>query len=320
MNLEKFAKPWQAMPSRIICLALEHAQQNTDFDHQLAFLLLDVGVESALKTYLINKKQDVEKIVFSELLKRVGEELHKDNLEIPLDEIEYFHKTRNKLYHQGDGVKPTGENLTNYAMLAKALLKNLLDVDVDETKNQELAQTNRLTLLARIRKNIASLESNSALIVEHLYPKIATQKIVAQLRYIRIDTGPDDESYTPSVRAEFVQQRIDAFNKIIGWELTEEDDYKFIEAVIDNPEQLHAWLAFEKLGNDDWRNDWWNYNSAVDFLEREQGKVTKTDDKRYEGLDIWTNEKAKKVYDWIKTHIPDVEPKGYSWSFRIFID
>ena len=72
MNSGKFAKPWQAMPSRIISLALEHAQQNTDFDHQLAFLLLDVGVESALKTYLINKKTRRRKDFLSRLVETCG--------------------------------------------------------------------------------------------------------------------------------------------------------------------------------------------------------------------------------------------------------
>ena len=38
--------------------------------------------------------------------------------------------------------------------------------------------------------------------------------------------------------------RSDAFNQITGWEFTE-DDYEFIESIIDKPEQLHVWLAFE---------------------------------------------------------------------------
>lgn len=315
MNSEKFAKPWQAMPSRIISLALEHAQQNTDFDHQLAFLLLDVGVESALKTYLINKKQDVEKIIFPDLLKRVGEELHKENSQIPLDEIEYFHKTRNKLYHQGDGVKPTEENLIKYSVLAKTLLKILLDVDLDESNNQELAQATHLQLLlARIRKNIASLESNSALMVELLYPQIAPRKVEAQLRYIRTYTGPDDEFYPPSVRADFVQQRIDAFNKITGWESTE-DDHEFIEYVIDNPEQLHVQLAFKEMNPDHWQKDWTEYKSVVSFLKREQDKISKTDEKRYEEMDKWIMEKAKGVYKWVEAHIHHVTLKDYLIPF-----
>ncbi len=307
MKLENFAKPWQAMPSRIISLALEHAHQNTDFDHQLAFLLLDVGVESALKTYLINKKQDVEKIVFPELLKRVGEELNKDNLEIPLDEIEYFHKTRNKLYHQGDGVKPTDENLAKYANLAKTLVKALLNVELDEPNEQD----SHRKVLSRIRKNIASLEANSALVAEHLYPQIATKKIEAQLRHIRTTTGPDDEAYSPSVRAEFTQQRIDAFNTITGREFTE-DDHKFIESIIDNPEQLYVWLAFEEIENSNWREELMGYRSVVDFLKREENANRKAEGERYEEIDEEIAKKAGSVYGWVKANMSDFTPKEFT--------
>jgi hypothetical protein len=315
MNSEKFAKPWQAMPARIISLALEHAQQNTDFNHQLAFLLLDVGVESALKTYLVNKKQDVEKIVFPDLLKRVGEELHKENLQIPLDEIDYFHKIRNKLYHQGDGVKPTDENLAKYAELAKTLVKALLNVKLDEPNEQD----SHCEVLSRIRKNIASLEANSALIAEHLYPQIATRKIEAQLRHIRTTTGPDDESDPPFTRADFAQQRIDAFNKITGWEFTEYE-LEFIEYVIDNPERLHVQLAFEEMDRDNWHKDWWEYKSVIRFLEYRY-EFSKTDEKRYEEMDKWINEKAKGLYRWVETHIDHVTPKEFiSLIFPLDLD
>jgi hypothetical protein len=320
--MEKFAKPWQAMPSRIISLALVQAKQTTDFDHQLAFLLLDVGVETALKTYLINKKQDVEKIVFPEMLKRVGEELSKDKLQIPLDEIDYFHKTRNKLYHQGDGVKPTGENLTKYADLAKTLLKVLLDVDIDKLPEQELTQPPYYlpyqyptiiefwepSLQSIVGRNIDSLQFNSSLMVEHLYPQIATRKFKAQLHHIRTDTGPDDESYPPLVRVDFWRQRIDAFNKITGWNFTydEDDDYdtgdhELVEYVIDNPEQLHVWLAFQEISGDDWSKDWEQYKRVVDLLKSE------TEAKKYEEILEWTYEKADKVFKWVKEHIPDID-------------
>jgi hypothetical protein len=306
MNLKKFAKPWQAMPSRIISLALVHARQDTDFDQQLAFLLLDVGVEAALKTYLINRKQDVEKIFFPDLLKRVGEELRKDNLNIPLDEIEYFHKTRNKLYHQGDGVKPTEENLEKYAELAKTLVKTLLDVELDEPSEQD----SHRQLLSRIRKNIASLEANSALIAEHLYPYIATRKIEAQLRHIRITTGPDDQSNPPSVRAEFTQQRIDAFNTITGWELSE-DNHELIESIIDNPEQFYVWLAFEEIDKSNWRKEWMEYRSVADFLKREQNASSAAEEGRYEKMDRWVEIRAKSVHGWVKASMSDVSPKEF---------
>ena len=183
---------------------------------------------------------------------------------------------------------------------------------------QDLVQPNHFLILARIRKNIASLESNAPLMVEHLYPQIAARKIEAHLRHIRTDTGPDDMSLQPSVRAKLVQQRIDAFNKITGWDFTE-DDHELIENIIDNPEQLHIWLAFEEISNGNSGKAWIRYKATVNFLELElkDDGIGKMDVKTYDSMEKWTGEKAKSVYDWIKTHIPDVEPKAYAWSFQI---
>jgi hypothetical protein len=176
---------------------------------------------------------------------------------------------------------------------------------------EQTPNTNQYKAVERMRMNIASLESNSVLMVEHLHPQIASRKIEAQLRQIRTDTGPDDESYLPSVRAEFVKQRIDAFNKITGWEFTEDDD-KFIEYTIDNPEQLHVQLAFEEMDKDNWGKDWVEYRSVIGFLKREQDKVGMMDNKSIDEMEKWTSEKAGSVYDWVKTHIPGVMPKDFS--------
>jgi len=311
--MEKFEKPWQAMPSRIISLALRHAEKTTDFDHQLAFLLLDIGVESTLKTYLINRKVDVEKIVFPDLLKLVSGEADKNKLPFPGEEIKYFHNIRNKLYHQGDGVKPTEENLKKYAKIAKELLNTLLDVDVEK---EGFPSQSVHTLLDGVRENIASLHSNSSLLVEHLYPQIALRKIEAQLRYIRTKTGPDNASYPPLVKAEFRHQRIDAFNKITGWEfIYDEDvdyegvgDYVFVEYIIDHPEQLHVWLAFQEINSDDWSEDWEAYKHMTSYIKRCEHTINENmEDKYLEEIWGWTNEKATMVCQWIKSHMPDVE-------------
>src|SRR5258706_12236049 len=117
MTTHEYERPWQVMPAKIIKLALEHAKKDNDFDHQVSFLLLDIGVETALKVYLVNKKQDVEKLNFPTLLGKVKEHLtNRDpNLIQQIEDIGYFHGIRNKLYHQGDGVKPTEDNLKRYS-------------------------------------------------------------------------------------------------------------------------------------------------------------------------------------------------------------
>ncbi len=304
--MERSSKPWHAMPSRIISLALVHAEQDTDFDHHLAFLLLDVGVETTLKAYLIGKKQDVEKIVFPELLKRVGDEISKDRLQVPLDEIDYFHKIRNKLYHQGDGVRPTEENLRKYTEHAKVLLKILLDVDMDKPQENETIKAD-YDLLERIQKNVMSLQSNSSILVEFLYPQITTRKFAAQVKYIKTEYPDVDFGEIYYLEKERELSRIEKFNTLTGWELSG-DAYDFVDYIINNPERLHIWIAFQEL-SDDWRKDWEKYKAVINCLNYQKFDI-KAEYKSYEEIYEWTKEKAGIICDWIHIHIPNVEIEG----------
>jgi len=313
-----YEKPWQSIPSRLISHAIEHTKKNTDFDKIMAYLIIDVGVETIFKVFLEqdgfsefkkanrNAQKDGRELSFHDITETIKLVASQRLQNVKIDESTYFHDKRNKLYHQGAGFSPMQEDLDGYLNLAKRLLQVLIGVDVDKPQEEELVQTNHSRFsLDGIQNNIISLQSNSSIMVEHLYPQIATRKIEAQLRYIRNDTGPDDESYPPSVRAELSQQRIDAVNKIIGREFIE-DDYEFVEYIIDNPERLHVWLAFQEINKDSWSKDWGQYQSAVYFVEHKQVGDSKVDDKRYEEIYKWTHEKANIIYQWVNDHIPHV--------------
>lgn len=44
--------PWQHGPTELIAYAIVHMHRPSDFDHRVAFLLLDVGVETLFKVFL----------------------------------------------------------------------------------------------------------------------------------------------------------------------------------------------------------------------------------------------------------------------------
>ena len=48
----KTQHPWQAGPTELIEFALDRMHKGSDFDRRLAFLILDVGVETLFKTFL----------------------------------------------------------------------------------------------------------------------------------------------------------------------------------------------------------------------------------------------------------------------------
>jgi hypothetical protein len=305
MDTKEFAEPWQSLPAQIISLALEHAQKKNDFDRQLAFLLLDVGVETTLKIYLSNKGKDLEYIKFPELLTSVEAELARDNLQFPLDKLPRMHKVRNKLYHQAGDIVSTEVALSTYSELAKSLLHVLFKIDIGLPNEQDIIQ-----LVDLIRTNLVSMEANAALMTEVLYPRLAARKIEAQLRYIRVENGPDLESAPLSVRAAFAQSRLDAFNTITGLEFVEEDT-ELVEYIIDHPEHLYVWLAFQEVTGDDWSDDWARYQSTTQLLEPNSWRNNWMKDEEYAELYNWTALKAQSIYDWVKANIPEVKPKEY---------
>jgi hypothetical protein len=50
--MSQIQHPWQNGPTELIEYAIQHLHRETDFDKRLAFLLLDVGIETLFKTFL----------------------------------------------------------------------------------------------------------------------------------------------------------------------------------------------------------------------------------------------------------------------------
>ena len=116
--------------------------QNTENTRQIAFLLLDVGVETTFKTFLLlpetitkveishGKRRAATEGNFYDLVKAIKQASKARLGEIDLEDVLYYHSIRNKLYHQGDGVIPSSTVAEKYAEIAVELLDVLLSVDL----------------------------------------------------------------------------------------------------------------------------------------------------------------------------------------------
>jgi hypothetical protein len=143
-------QPWQSGPAELIRYALIHLYRESDFDRRIAFLLLDVGVETLFKTYLLlpeevtgtttrypDRKAAAEGN-FHGLVRGVKNASGSALASFNLAQVQYYHDLRNKLYHQGNGITVPAEEAKGYAQLATGLLKALLDVDLtDELQRPE---------------------------------------------------------------------------------------------------------------------------------------------------------------------------------------
>lgn len=132
--------PWQAGPTEIISHALDHLNRASDFDRRIGYLLLDVGVETLLKTFLMlsetvtgtkmgyEKRREAAQGNFHQLVEGIRKAAGPRLKGIDLRHVEYHHGIRNKLYHEGDGVTATQVRAEEYAAIAVQLLNRLLGV------------------------------------------------------------------------------------------------------------------------------------------------------------------------------------------------
>jgi hypothetical protein len=137
VNVSKnYSNPWATGPIEILKHALNVLENDSDADRRIAMILTDNAVEQTIKTFLslpkrvtgisISRKKREEAFEYFPVLLDTLEEVASSKLEgVDLGVIEWYHRLRNELYHQGFGLSIEREKVEIYAELAQILLKNL---------------------------------------------------------------------------------------------------------------------------------------------------------------------------------------------------
>lgn len=132
-------EPWKSGPKELLEHGLEHLSLETDFDYRMGIIAIDNSVELMLKTYLglpkrITQLKGVSRKIYAEATKSFPNLLDamenhaKDKLVgIELGEIEWYHRIRNQLYHDGNGITVEKEKVIAYSSIAKILFENLFN-------------------------------------------------------------------------------------------------------------------------------------------------------------------------------------------------
>ena len=197
----KIKHPWQAGATELIKYAIEHQQKENAFSQRIAFLLLDIGVETLFKTYLMlpesitdskTKFHDRKKAAkggFHGLLEAVKISATDELAHLSLTHVEYYHEIRNKLYHDGEGITVSEEKVKNYARLAIDLLKALLDVDLEfileDPKLVEKEEKRIAEAEAKIKYWIKEIEERTTFFIEKLEPQLLMPSKIAELTAIK---------------------------------------------------------------------------------------------------------------------------------------
>lgn len=152
-------KPWTTGPKELLDHADSHISGDKAFDHRIAFISIDNAIELMIRTFLglpkrargrdgPSRKQMETAIGFPDLLdllERYAEDLI---IGIELGDIEWYHRIRNNLYHEGNGITVYKEQLLSYREIARVLYQNLFNIKMPS-----------LTVTGRFLENWAELEN-----------------------------------------------------------------------------------------------------------------------------------------------------------------
>jgi uncharacterized protein YutE (UPF0331/DUF86 family) len=140
--------PWAAGPGELLGHGLKLLQKDTDTNRRISMICIDNSVELMMKTFLglpqritgihIARKEYSD---LSESYPKLLDGIEKyatDKIKgIDLGEIEWFHRLRNELYHQGNGLTVDRNNVEVYAEIANLLFLNLFGFKLIEDKDDK---------------------------------------------------------------------------------------------------------------------------------------------------------------------------------------
>jgi hypothetical protein len=163
--------PWASEPGEILQHGLSLLKKDSDVHRRLAMINIDNAVELMIKTYLglpkritgIQLGRDRFREIsesFPRLLDALEEHAPEKLSGIELGIIEWYHRLRNELYHQGNGLTVERDKVEVYSEIARLLFKNLFgtDLPVKETESTEL--------LGAFMESFAEIETLTAALVK----------------------------------------------------------------------------------------------------------------------------------------------------------
>lgn len=142
-------RPWASGPGEILKHGLKLLQDDSDTNRRLAMISIDNAVELMIKTFLglpkrINglsiSRSEYQEISesFPKLLDALEKHAADKLTGIDLGEIEWYHRLRNQLYHQGNGLTVEKTKVEVYARLANSLFENLFGFALIESKTAKV--------------------------------------------------------------------------------------------------------------------------------------------------------------------------------------
>jgi hypothetical protein len=183
--------PWSNGPKEILKHGLELISNGDESLRRIAMILIDNSVELMLKTFLglperingikISRKEfgDISDS-FPKLLDAIETHAPEKIKGIDLGEIEWYHRLRNQLYHQGNGLTVESKNVEIYAELANILFENLFGEKLIPTVNKNQLLGEFLSEWVKIEAGLFEIADRHSLV-----GKPRGESLIGALEYLR---------------------------------------------------------------------------------------------------------------------------------------
>lgn len=168
--------PWASGPGEILRHGLDLLKKDSDTNRRLAMIAIDNAVELMIKTYLglpkringltITRKEFQEVAESFPGLLDTLEKYASDKLDgVELGAIEWYHRLRNELYHQGNGLTVERNKVEIYAELANVLFRNLFGVELVEKRSAKWELVGEfMTAWVALERGLRDLASRHSLL------------------------------------------------------------------------------------------------------------------------------------------------------------
>ena len=197
-------KTWASGAVELLRHADSHIELDSAFDKRMAFISIDNSVETSVRAFLSlpERKSGVEiprseidaagnsfPRLVSLLFKHVSDRL----TGIDPDDIEHYHRIRNRLYHEGTGFSVDEQYLLAYRSIASVMLQDLFGVSYTKPADQPLRLETLILNWNRIDQCVKRLFSEGGIDGGHTYKweqsfqkKVLTPEQVQDLTELRI--------------------------------------------------------------------------------------------------------------------------------------
>lgn len=144
--------PWASGPGEVLEFGVELLRGESDRDRRLGMILIDNAVELTLKVYaglparvlgvqVPARRLEEMRRSFPRMLDGYAEVLPGALPEELVSDIDWYHRLRNQLYHEGNGLTVERAKAVAYAEIAAMLHRRLFGGDVGERPGPPTPQT-----------------------------------------------------------------------------------------------------------------------------------------------------------------------------------